>query len=109
MEVILDFLRTDAFLIGLVIFVLILFILYIVSISKLSKLRKSYKQFFNTVLFYCDILREMKIIVSKKDEWAGNPQKKFTQLINYGKRMITPESVSEFLRLQKNELLGGDE
>ena len=45
MEVILDFLRTDAFLIGLVIFVLILFILYIVSISKLSKLRKSYKQF----------------------------------------------------------------
>ena len=71
--------------------------------------RKSYKQFFNTVLFYCDILREMKIAVSKKDEWAGNPQKKFTQLINYGKRMITPESVSEFLRLQKNELLGGDE
>lgn len=45
MEEILNFLRTDAFLIGLIIAILILFILYISNIVKLSKLRKSYKEF----------------------------------------------------------------
>lgn len=45
MEEILNFLRTDAFLIGLIIVILILFILYISNMVKLSKLRKSYKEF----------------------------------------------------------------
>ena len=45
MEEILNFLRTDAFLIGLIIAILILFILYISNMVKLSKLRKSYKEF----------------------------------------------------------------
>ena len=45
MEGILNFLRTDAFLIGLIIAILILFILYISNMVKLSKLRKSYKEF----------------------------------------------------------------
>ncbi len=45
MEEILNFLRTDTFLIGLVVIIFILFILYITNLVKLSKLRKSYKEF----------------------------------------------------------------
>ena len=70
---------------------------------------KEYKSFLETTKFFCDILREMKIPTAPKIEWLGTPQKKFSQLLNYGKRMITPESVSEFLRIQKNEITGGDE
>ena len=68
-----------------------------------------YKSFLETTQFFCDILREMKIPTAPKSEWLGTPQKKISQLLNYGKRMITPESVSEFLRIQKNEITGGDE
>lgn len=45
MQEILNFLRTDTFLIGLMISILILLILYIANSIKLSKLRKSYKKF----------------------------------------------------------------
>ena len=45
MEGILNFLRSDAFLIALIITIFILFILYIANTIKLSKLRKSYKEF----------------------------------------------------------------
>ena len=45
MQEILNFLRTDIFLIGLMIGILILLILYIANSIKLSKLRKSYKEF----------------------------------------------------------------
>ena len=45
MEEILNFLKTDIFLIGLVVAIFILFILYISNCIKLSKLRKSYKEF----------------------------------------------------------------
>ena len=45
MQEILNFLRTDTFLIGLMIGILILLILYIANSIKLSKLRKSYKEF----------------------------------------------------------------
>lgn len=47
MEEILNFLRTDSFLIGLIIVIFILFILYIISVIKLSKIRKNYKEFMN--------------------------------------------------------------
>lgn len=45
MEEILNFLRTDAFLIGMVVIIIILFLLYIANLIKLSKIRKNYKQF----------------------------------------------------------------
>ena len=45
MEGILNFLRTDVFLIGLVVIIFVLLILYISNNIKLSKLRKSYKEF----------------------------------------------------------------
>lgn len=45
MQEILNFLKTDTFLIGLMISILILLILYIANSIKLSKLRKSYKEF----------------------------------------------------------------
>lgn len=45
MQEILNFLKTDVFLIGLVIAIFILFILYIANVIKLSKLRNSYKEF----------------------------------------------------------------
>jgi hypothetical protein len=51
----------------------------------------------------------MKISGCEKSEWLGSPQRKASQLLNYGKRMITPESVVDFLRLQKNAITGGDE
>ena len=51
----------------------------------------------------------MKISAGDKSEWIGIPQKTIKQLIKHGKRTITPESVVEFLRIQKNELFGGDE
>lgn len=70
---------------------------------------KEYKSFLETTQFFCDILREMKIPTAPKSEWLGTPKGKLSQLLNYGKRMITPESVSEFLRIQKNEITGGDE
>lgn len=70
---------------------------------------KEYKSFLETTQFFCDILREMKIPTAPKSEWLGTPKGKLSQLLNYGRRMITPESVSEFLRIQKNEITGGDE
>lgn len=45
MENILSFLRTDMFLVSLIIVVFILILLYISNTIKLSKLRKSYKEF----------------------------------------------------------------
>jgi N-acetyl-beta-hexosaminidase len=71
--------------------------------------KKGYLQFLGTSQFYCDILKEMKIPASDKSEWDGNPQKTIKGLIKHGKRILTPESVVDFLRIQKNELLGGDE
>ncbi len=70
--------------------------------------KKGYSQFLNSTQFFCDILKEMKIPTASKTEWAGPPQKRISQLLKYGKNTITPESVVEFLRIQKNELLGGD-
>lgn len=71
--------------------------------------KRGYNQFLNTTQFYCDILKEMKISAGEKSEWIGNTQKSIKQLIRHGRRTITPESVSEFLRIQRNELFGGDE
>lgn len=45
MEIILNFLRTDLFLIILLLGIILLLVLYITNSIKLSKLRKSYKQF----------------------------------------------------------------
>ena len=47
---------------------------------------KAYKSFLATTKFFCDILREMKIPTAPKSEWLGTPQKKISQLLNYGKR-----------------------
>ncbi len=69
----------------------------------------AYRQFLSTTQFFCDILKELKVPSAKKEEWLGTPQKKISQLIKYTKRTITPESVADFIRLQKNELLGGNE
>ena len=68
-----------------------------------------YSNFLNATRFYCDILKEMKVIPAEKAVWSNDPQKSLKELIKHGKRTITPESVVEFLRIQKNELFGGDE
>lgn len=49
MEDILEFMRTDLFLIILASSVLIIFILYIINLIKLSKIKKEYKKFMNKV------------------------------------------------------------
>lgn len=49
MENILEFMRTDLFLIILAVSVLVIFILYIINVIKLSKIRKSYNEFMNKV------------------------------------------------------------
>ena len=49
MENILEFLRTDTFLIIVSCLIIFLFILYLINIIKLSKLRKSYKTFMSKI------------------------------------------------------------
>ena len=49
MENILEFLRTDTFLIIVSCLIIFLFILYLINIKKLSKLRKSYKTFMSKI------------------------------------------------------------
>lgn len=49
MEDILEFMRTDLFLIILTGSILIIFILYIINLVKLSKIKKEYKKFMNKV------------------------------------------------------------
>lgn len=49
MEDILEFMRTDLFLIILTVSILIIFILYIINLIKLSKIKKEYKKFMNKV------------------------------------------------------------
>lgn len=71
--------------------------------------KKGYLQFIDATKFYCDILKEMKIPVAEKSEWDGNPQKTIEGLIKHGKRVLTPGSVADFFRIQKNELTGGNE
>ena len=46
---------------------------------------KDYKSFLVTTQFFCDILKEMRIPSCEKSEWLGTPQRKFSQLLNYGK------------------------
>lgn len=49
MESILEFIKTDTFLIILAASVLVIFILYIINLIKLSKIKKEYKKFMNKV------------------------------------------------------------
>ncbi|MBR2875821.1 MAG: beta-N-acetylhexosaminidase [Clostridia bacterium] len=69
--------------------------------------KKGFPQFLETTRFYCDVLTEMKITPAERDVWSGAPQKAVPQLLKYGKRMLSPESVIDFIKVQKNELFGG--
>lgn len=85
MEMILNFIKTDAFLIGMIITIVLLFLLYINTIMKLSKLRKSYKEFMkrlgngNNIE---EILRQYMEIVEKVE-------KEQKELTNYCKQIDT--------------------
>ncbi len=71
--------------------------------------KKNYSRFLRTTKFFCDILKEMKVPVAEQDVWGAAPQKKVNEIIKFGKKTITAQSVVEFLRMQKNELFGGQE
>ena len=60
MENLLTFLRSDNFLIGLLVFNILLFILFLFNNRKLRKLRKAYLEFMNK-LGHGNSIEEMKL------------------------------------------------
>ena len=83
MEDILSFLRTDIFLIGLIIIILVLFILCIASFIKLSKLRKSYKEFMKRLGNGNNIEEMLRKYIDSVDE----VQKENKELAQYCKKI----------------------
>jgi biopolymer transport protein ExbB/TolQ len=80
----LDFLRTDTFLIILGIGVILLFILYISNLIKLSKLRKNYKSFMKKIGNGKDIQEALNQYVERVDkvEKASNELKTYCDSLN---------------------------
>lgn len=68
MDVILDFIKTNTIVFGLLIGFVILFILYIINIVKLSKLRKSYINFMKKLGNGQDIQKLIENYMEKVDE-----------------------------------------
>ena len=83
MEEISNFLRTDIFLIGLIIIILVLFILCIASFINLSKLRKSYKEFMKRLGNGNNIEEMLRKYIDSVDEI----QKENKELAEYCKKI----------------------
>ena len=64
----LELLKTDAFLITLVITVIILIILYIINTIKLSKIKKSYSQFMSKLGTNTNIEEDLRSYIAKVEE-----------------------------------------
>jgi len=83
MEVILDFLRTDTFLLIMVGFMIILLILYISNIVKLSKLRKSYSKFMKKLGNGNDIDEMLKGYINAVEKVENKNQ----EIVSYCKKL----------------------
>lgn len=83
MEIILNFIKTDNFYIGLIVLIFILLILYITNIIKLSKLRKSYYIFMKKIGNGQNIQETLEKYIDKLDEI----KKENIELKNYCKQL----------------------
>lgn len=75
MEKILEFLRTDLFLIIILLGIILLLVLYIANSIKLSKLRKSYKQFMKKLGKGDQIDEILKKYINEVEEVEKNQEK----------------------------------
>ena len=83
MKIILDFLRTDAFLLILFGSLIILLILYISNCVKLSKLRKSYMTFMNKLGNGNNIEEMLKVYINEVEKVVNKNE----EIISYCKRL----------------------
>lgn len=83
MENILNFFRTDLFLIIILLGIIILLVLYGINCIKLSKLRKSYAQFMKRLGKGENIEEILKKYINKVEEVQNNNQ----ELINYCEKL----------------------
>ena len=67
MQEILNFFRTDAFFISIVVIIFLLFILYLINTIKLSKIRKEYKKFMKRLGNGTNIDEMLKEYIEKVD------------------------------------------
>ncbi len=74
-----------------------------------GKQKNKYASFLEKTQFFCDILKELKVPSADKTVFGTVPKKRINEVLKYGKNTITTQSVVEFLRIQKNELFGGEE
>lgn len=90
MDTILEFVKTDTFLVLLLCGIILLFILYLINIIKLSKLRKSYKCFMNKIGNGNNIQETIENYMKKITE----VQKENNDLKNYCKQLDNTISTS---------------
>lgn len=64
----LEFLKTDTFLIAIIVAIIVLIILYVINTIKLSKIRKSYTQFMNKLGTNTSIEEDLKNYLSKVEK-----------------------------------------
>ncbi len=90
MEVILNFIKTDTFLIIIFIGIILLFLLYLINIFKLIKLRKNYKSFMNKIGNGNNIQETIENYIKKIED----VQKENNDLKNYCKQLDNTLSTS---------------
>lgn len=83
MEILKEFLKTDTFLISIMIGIIILLILYLINIVKLMRLRKSYKTFMKKIGNGNDIQQTIEKYMQKINE----VEKENNELRNYCKQL----------------------
>lgn len=64
----LEFLKTDTFLIAIIVAIIVLIILYVINTIKLSKIRKSYTQFMNKLGTNTSIEEDLKNYLAKVEK-----------------------------------------
>lgn len=90
MDTILEFIKTDTFLLILLCGIILLFILYLINVIKLSKLRKNYKCFMNKIGNGNNIQETIENYMKKITE----VQKENNDLKNYCKQLDNTISTS---------------
>lgn len=90
METILNFIKTDTFLIIIFIGIILLFLLYLINIFKLIKLRKNYKSFMNKIGNGNNIQETIENYIKKIED----VQKENNDLKNYCKQLDNTLSTS---------------
>ena len=83
MDYILEFIRTDYFLIGVVVFCIVLFLLYLITLIKFCTIRKNYKKFMKNIGNGQDIQKTLE----KYMEEVNKVKEDNLELKNYTKQL----------------------